>query len=265
MLAASLFLGCVAVGVVVTIYRLFWRSRYGRPFSATTRLRGRVSRADAPRLLEICAANGERHLIDLSGLAVAQLRPGDRVTLDGLPAPIPAAEALYRSPACRPGLAALRLARGTWPELRVLDLVLVVALVGAGIALPRALARPASVDAFVCPAGTRRGSADHIEWCEVEREWKTVGGQDAVKHGPWRVWWETGGLRQRGEYVRGQPDGEWTTWHPSGRMAERGRYVRGQREGTWSSWNAAGAPLPQVWYQRGLRVSGADAGLSPQP
>jgi hypothetical protein len=275
MLAGSLFLGCVTIGVAATVYRLFWRSRYGRPFSSsTTRLRGRVSRGvEPPGLLEVRAAGGVCHLVDLSGVLAPRLRPGDRVTLDGLPALLPSAEALYRSPACRSGLAALRLARGTWPELRILDLVLVVALVGAGCTLPRVLKRPAPLDAFVCPPGTRHGSADHIEWCELEREWKAVGGQDAVKHGPWRISSDTGGLRQRGEFARGQPHGEWTTWHSSGRMAERGQYVEGRRDGLWLRWNAAGQPLPRLSYYRGVVLVSldgeywrtVDAGLSPQP
>ena len=273
MLSGPLFVGCLVVGASAAVYRLFWRARYGRPISSSAvRLRGRAaaapgSGADQPsRLMELRVDGRERHLIDLAGVPARRLRPGARVTVDALPAVLPAAEALYRSPACRPGLAAFRLARGAWPELRLLDLLLAVSLVGAGCTLPRLLKRPVThtlADPVECPPGTRRGERDFIEWCERDREWKPVGGQDAVKHGPWRVRWEKGGIRQAGQFVDGKPEGEWTSFYRNGRMAERGPFVEGLKSGMWSRWSERGTPLAQECYRAGRYLAGVDAGLSP--
>jgi hypothetical protein len=224
-----LFFGSLALGAGAAVYRLFWRARYGCPISSsTTRLRGRVA-ALRGSLLELRAGETD-HLVELAGAQPAGLRRGDRVTVDGLPALVPVSESLYRFPASRPGLSAVRLVRGTWPRLRFLDLLLVLALAGVGYSVPKLLNRPTPgrPEALVCPPGTRHGHADHIEWCELEREWKPVGAQDAVKHGPWRIWSEAGGIRQTGQFEFGRAEGEWTTFDEKGRAVHE-RYRDGRK------------------------------------
>ena len=111
-----------------------WSRRSGRPFPSTVRLAGRVRATPAQGQLELRDGTGALHLIDLSAVpSRPAVGVGDRVTVEGFPAHVPVAEALYRCSACRPGLTAIRLVRGSWPWFRCLDLLLVLSLIGAAL------------------------------------------------------------------------------------------------------------------------------------
>jgi len=238
-----------------------------RPFEVDLERRPAPQRAVAGSCRDQHVAD-RRQLVDPTG-AACELRGGplcvgDRVTIDAAASTCLAPESLYRASALRPALAAVRLARGAWPRLRWLDLV---AAAGALASLwvvthPRL---PAGLAPLVCPAGTRSAGGapprDFFEWCERDRgETLGAGGQEAVKHGPFRVFWESGALRQLGGYLEGRAEGEWRSWHHDGRLAERGAFSAGLREGLWERWTPDGRPRAQERYRAGKLISSVAAG-----
>jgi hypothetical protein len=245
------------------LYRIAWSRRFGRRGvdGAFVRLRGRLAGPGQPgeplhgrRLAArqlVVRAGGEARLVDASSpllVVHGPLRIGDPVTADGHPGASPVEETLYRDSALRPALIALRLSRGTWPELRLLDLC-VPLFAAAAIATAALAPRPRIGNAELgCPPGTlARGAApprDFMQWCGA------VDGEGAdrreLKQGPQAVWWSSTQLRQLSWYADGQLDGLSTSWHENGRIAERGQYLRGRLVGEWWSWRPDG----------GLRVHG---------
>ena len=257
-------------------YRLLWRRRYG-PTGIEghyMRLIGRVvgpgergrvvyrqdGRGDAVHAepFDLETPDCQRRQVDPSGSQVAlhggAIRVGDAVVVDATHGALHVDEALYRDSAMRPVLSALRLVRGVWPELRWLNVALVPAgLAAVALALTMPIPRwdPLQQTRLDCPAGTRAGGArGKIQWCEEDRSKETVvvGGQDAVKHGPWTVWWDRARVRQYGWFEAGRPSGLWTTLHRNGRLAVEGQYLRGQRVGLWRIWRADGTPIERGHY-----------------
>lgn len=91
---------------------------------------------------------------------------------------------------------------------------------------------------LTCPTDTiRRGYAPPLStqlWCERA---------DRTLHGPWITWYDSGQMKTRGGYDRGQKTGLWERWHETGRIAERGRYQQGQPVGPQKRWNQHGQRL----------------------
>lgn len=269
---------CLSLGVLALAggYRLLWRRRYGPTgieghyMRLTGRVvgpgeRGRVvyrqdSRGDAVHAepFELETPDCQRRQVDPGGSQVAlhggAIRVGDAVVVDATHGALHLDEALYRDPAMRPVLSALRLVRGVWPELRWLNIALVpagLAAVALALTVPIPQWDPMQQGRFQCPPGARPGGArGKIQWCEEDRRKETVvvGGQDAVKHGPWTVWWDGARVRQYGWFEAGRPSGPWTTLHRNGRLALEGQYLRGQRVGLWRSWRADGTPIERGHY-----------------
>jgi len=137
-----------AITLVLLTYRFIWLERYRFPFrmaAGAVRLRGRVlgqigevvycvdadgeqvtarpftlECVDEPRQLVAplgavldVRAHRHRRLGRLRGIMV-----GDRVTIDGIPATLRREESLYREAGRVPVVEAIRIAGGSWPELR---------------------------------------------------------------------------------------------------------------------------------------------------
>jgi antitoxin component YwqK of YwqJK toxin-antitoxin module len=265
-------IAAVALGLLLPllVYRLLWRHRYGRTGveGYYLRLHGRVCRSGATHGELVCRDSPgggvthtepfeletarERYPVEIPGQVVLRggpIRVGDRITLDALHTTLQVDEALYRESACKPAVAALRISRGSWPELRLLDPVigaLALTAIGALLAAVPARRQRAAALHLPCPPRTREGGGpppmDHFQWCEVDRGKDAVlGAQESVKHGPWVAWWDRNHLRQVGQFFAGRPEGQWLSYHRNGRVAVEARYRAGRRVGRWSSWRPDGS------------------------
>ena len=284
---------CTVTIVVLAAYRLFWRQRYGARGvdGSFQRVQGRVSGSRREAVLRPAGGETERRgfavqvagggtcQVDLSSpfLAVVggAIRRGDAVTVDGLPSVLAREEALYREPSIAPALEALRVARGTWPELRLLRVALGFALLllAASLALPWMawgqrdwiLAAPLPQLRIDCPPGARqRGAFPHV-WCErpagirhgpsllvhecgepVERgEYR-----DGAKHGLWLAYGYGGGIERRALYRAGLPAGCWE-WRDWGRR--RQCFEAGKLEGPSARWDDRGRLRERGSHRAGLK------------
>ena len=266
----------LAALVLLTGYRLLWRARYGPRRGEGPPLCGRVVGPGAPGTVvcrasstgevigsesfELQEASGQRRLVTTTGfnlcLRARAVAVGDRVTVHALPTTVLRAEAGYRQSALQHAVAALRIRRGAWPELRALDLGLVAAALlfagSGGVALASHL-RAARADLDCPPRATARGArppAGDEQWCELSLPAGLV-----QLHGPFVRWAGPGRLAESGQYVYGEREGTWTRWWPDGKLAERGQYVDGKKRGPWSYWDEAGRP--GSGYRRDFQYPGS--------
>ncbi|HVI76439.1 MAG TPA: hypothetical protein VM683_15750 [Anaeromyxobacteraceae bacterium] len=127
-------------------------------------------------------------------------------------------------------------------------ILLVVALVFAD-ASP-APAPEAAKAPFICPAGTELQGAlppDGFEvWCE-----RTTELPERRREGPWRSYYDDGGLAKAGSFRAGKLDGPFTVWHRNGKPAQSGAYSEGEREGSWTIWFESGRVEERCGYERG--------------
>ena len=280
------FLTSAVVLVLLGGYRLFWVRRYGRRGvdGSFTRMQGHIAGLPptpdaAPRRpFELRLRGGCLCPIDPRSpwlrLVGPRLREGELVTVDGLPAPLLRSEALYREPSRTQGLLAMRIARGAWPEMRLLILpflfaalivlaILVPALFGLSgeallerrppVAEPTAAPEP-QLPSLACPAGTRAAGESLTRWCETP---------DAVKHGPWARWELRNGLEavlvESGELSRGKREGLWlsrSVW--AGHLTRRARYRHDAPDGCWEEWDDGGAIRSRSCIKDG-RLDGVSA------
>ena len=49
-------------------------------------------------------------------------------------------------------------------------------------------------------------------------------------------WFETGKIREQGEYKNGKPEGKWTDFDYVGCKKSEGDYLNGQKSGKWLHW-----------------------------
>jgi hypothetical protein len=137
-------------------YRLLWRSRYRTGSLANyIRLRGRVVHVEAPadrcqRCRELAFESSGAHtavsriFVLRDGERMVRVDPkdarmpgrrgrvsrGDAITVEGIGAALPRrGEQLFRDAATEEGVAAVRIIRGTWPELRGLTRWLTITVV----------------------------------------------------------------------------------------------------------------------------------------
>jgi antitoxin component YwqK of YwqJK toxin-antitoxin module len=284
-----LWTGLAASGLIVA-YRLLWRHRYGTTGieGHYRRLRGEVvgpgetgdvvvmasGRVDPAVLRDRCfelklednaMAPDARCLVEPSGPLLlvrgGDVRIGDRVTVDAVDTTVRADEALYRHSSLRQAVAALRIARGTWPRLAPLSLALVAA--GAMALGGAALPAPPSPEAddppgVTCDGGTElKGEAPPkglLQWCQVsgDAHWPSSV-QDQVKHGAWVAWWRAGATRQRGTFWFGRPNGTWTDYHSFGAVARVAHYDKGYRSGVWLGYRTYGLLLWRRSFRQGRR------------
>jgi antitoxin component YwqK of YwqJK toxin-antitoxin module len=265
----------LAVLVGAGCYRLLWRRRFGHTGveGHYLRLRGRVVGPGDPgrvmyrqdsagqltesRPFDLETDDGPVYRVDTAGSQVTLhggvVRVGDRLTVDALHSSVQVAESLYREPALKPAVAALRIIRGrAWPELRWLTQAMVLAGVTLAVTAAVTLARPEPRRHLACPPGTRPGGErpprGYTQWCELDRGQGAVpGSQESVKHGPYVVWWDRHNVEQVGR---------WVTWHRNGSKATETRYTGGRRVGRWTTWRRDGSLAEQRFYNRRGRRTG---------
>jgi hypothetical protein len=155
------------------VYRLVWLERYRRPTSSEPLVRVRGQVVGAPGTVVYCVRDGgdpiiaqpfhlrdaqnRRWLVQPSG-AVLSIRgfrhrggrvirgliAGEMVTVDGVSATVSNGEQLYRQAGRTPAIEAVRIAGGTWPELRWLKVPIVVAMAMFLLSLGQILHSPSS-------------------------------------------------------------------------------------------------------------------------
>jgi antitoxin component YwqK of YwqJK toxin-antitoxin module len=272
----------LGAGLLLATYRLWWRHRYGPSGieGQFRRLRGEIvapgqpgdlvfdaQGSGDPRLLGGCfeleVPGDARYLVEPGGplLVVhgASARVGDRVTVDAVDTSVRMDESHYRQSALRPAVAALRVARGTWPRLPALNAVMITALgLAAAGAVLSASHRSPGPGAIACPPGTTHKGGqpprDLHEWCELgtDERWSSAV-QDGVKHGAWISWWGRDRVQQRGWYRRGKPHGRWTAYYPDGATARVAYFDQGFRSGRWESLWPDGKPRWRGGFRKGRR------------
>ena len=58
--------------------------------------------------------------------------------------------------------------------------------------------------------------------------------EEGIKDGPWKEYYEEGGLRSVGMYDKGNPVGEWKYYYENGRIEQQGKYnKKGKLDGIW--------------------------------
>ena len=63
-----------------------------------------------------------------------------------------------------------------------------------------------------------------------------------IKHGWYKSYYESGKVKEEGNYVDGKVEGEWVKYYESGKVKEEGNYVDKKTEGKW------------VWYYESGKV-----------
>jgi hypothetical protein len=72
-----------------------------------------------------------------------------------------------------------------------------------------------------------------------------------MRHGPIKVWHESGGLMLEGIYNLGAIDGVWTYYYPSGKLERHAQFVDGKQEGIWTEWWENGQKRSEGLYAAG--------------
>ena len=133
-------------------------------------------------------------------------------------------------------------------------------------------ARAADADKKLrCPAGARKRSGKNhlgeVAWCvrghvkhgpykvwsESGKPFVLFNYRRGVLNGRFRCWYKWGGSSVRGSYREGMLHGPFQLWHNSGTMAERGQYKNGQRSGSWTFYWLHGKRDEQGSFVEGER------------
>jgi antitoxin component YwqK of YwqJK toxin-antitoxin module len=260
----------IAAGAVALLgtYRLLWRHRYGRPRRDCLRLRGRVDGPPGAGRGVVCRcapggevraapfvvrdAGGTRRSIDTSSphlRVLGTIRIGDVVTVDAVHGAALALDSHYRESALQTTLVAVRVARGTWPQLRALDVVLAAAVIIAVITAAPWLTRRPARPPLDCPRLTEPFTNGAEEWCELG-----LPGALRQRHGPYREW-DEGRLATSGGYRHGQREGWWESWHDNGAQSGA-RLFRDDHPVEELSWRRNGQPRERGSYDEIGRPNG---------
>jgi antitoxin component YwqK of YwqJK toxin-antitoxin module len=96
--------------------------------------------------------------------------------------------------------------------------------------------------ALILGCGTQPVPSGSTYWPDgsPREEWARVvpAEGDTVRHGAYRSWYESGVLRELGEFEHGKRSGSWTRWYdatPAAKLWE-GNYVSDLKEGRWTFW-----------------------------
>jgi antitoxin component YwqK of YwqJK toxin-antitoxin module len=260
-------------------YRVLWLGRYGTHNidGALTRIQGRVvgerheavlQRAESGDLFrrpfEVEAGDGTRCRVDPRSawlsLVGRTVHGGDIVTVVGTPALLSRPEALYREASQVPGLRALRVAPGAWPELLLLRLASAFSallFIGA-LALPplvgtrpelggQAWVEPSPPAPHLpCPPGTHQAGERVEYWCET-----ATGTREGPKVSYWEYSLSARQLRETGLYLAGEKDGFWITYDGQGRLQRHATFARGAAVGCRQTWEA-GQPRASECFAGGF-------------
>jgi hypothetical protein len=114
------------------------------------------------------------------------------------------------------------------------------------------LAAEAARAPFACPKGAERVGALPPEgfeaWCE-----RPELPPDRRRDGPWRAFYDDGGLAKEARYAEGKLSGLFAEWHRNGRPARAGAWKDGEREGVWTLWRESGEVEEVCAYEKGER------------
>jgi antitoxin component YwqK of YwqJK toxin-antitoxin module len=109
------------------------------------------------------------------------------------------------------------------------------------------------------PQGVRREYAEEgtITAGYVFDKGKIVGegitGEDGVRNGEWKLYFNTGELKAEGKYVDGIKVGKWTYYHKNGKVEQTGVYDKqGRPRGEWVWYYPSGNILREEAYLDGL-------------
>jgi hypothetical protein len=187
--------------------------------------------------LTVQTPDGASHRVLLRGEAQSGagcFRPGDLVTIDGLPAESEG-PGLYRDGARVTFVDAVRVTRGALPDLRGRGLrLLLLWFAAVGLTAVAILSLDGGESAYLrtresvlCPKGTNPWSSPKLRagWQHACRNF------EGEMHGPWTMWSEKGQLLERGSYRAGRKHGRFVEWNRSGVKRHEGQFVDGQRQG----------------------------------
>ena len=116
-------------------------------------------------------------------------------------------------------------------SMNILLLALVAGLIPAG-----AIAQVLPVTSkHTCPPGSKRVGESPPEGKRLGCE--TAEGQ---KVGVWTEWFDSGQMRQRGQFVKGEEQGPWIQWHANGVIRLEGTFQAGVLNGVMRSYYTSG-------------------------
>ncbi len=99
---------------------------------------------------------------------------------------------------------------------------------------------------------------------------------DAIKHGPFSIWFENGQIKAKGTYSNGVLDGNYESWYANGQRESSGNYQQGEQDGEWVWWHENGMRRAvtrfvhgqidgtvSMWKADGQRMSESEAQAAP--
>ena len=84
------------------------------------------------------------------------------------------------------------------------------------------------------------------------------------KHGPYTVWYESGGMQKKGWMKDDKWHGTYQEWWPEGVLRVKGAYFEGMQNGEWSFFDPDGNALPTLYFDMGQEVTRDLKKLRPQ-
>jgi antitoxin component YwqK of YwqJK toxin-antitoxin module len=80
-------------------------------------------------------------------------------------------------------------------------------------------------------------------WDAKPADYTRVG--DPVRHGPTRLWYESGQLRMEGGFREGKRNGSFSWWYANGQEQLSGEFADDQKSGSWTWWHENGMKAVQ--------------------
>jgi|SaaInlV_120m_DNA_3_1039746.scaffolds.fasta_scaffold16812_2 uncharacterized protein len=77
------------------------------------------------------------------------------------------------------------------------------------------------------------------------------------REGPWKGYYESGGLRYKGSYKNNKRNGFWSEYYENGSLIDEGEYIDGEKEGKWVYYNENGTAFKGLTgiFVKGEKVS----------
>jgi len=77
------------------------------------------------------------------------------------------------------------------------------------------------------------------------------------REGPWKGYYESGGLRYKGSYKNNERNGFWSEYYENGSLIDEGEYIDGEKEGKWVYYNEDGTVFKGLTgiFVKGEKVS----------
>jgi len=100
---------------------------------------------------------------------------------------------------------------------------------------------------FCCPVGTRIAGNQPPDGQDLYCE------KDALRHGPFWQWFDSGEFRAEGTYQEGKLHGPRTLWHKNGQKHLLITFVEGLEQGPFQEWSEKGTQTVEGGYLDGQR------------